>query len=308
MALRRVVFACTLVLLTAVTAGAGTATAPEVIAQIALGANPCAAIASNGLLWVSHFGDGTVRTIDPNRNRAVGRALRVGSRPCGMSAGGGAVWVNGFGTNTVVKINPRSRRVAARIPVGASPFDVLFAAGSAWSSDNGSGWVSRIDPRRNRVVRKIRTGGAPAGFAYAAGSVWVGSANGTEIFRIDPATNRFTRIETNGEGPTWLASSEEYVWAAARDGTVTRISTATNSIVGVTQLPEGEVPVDGTVGPDGLVWIPVLNRGRIVRIDEAGAIVDEFPTAAGPFVLTLAFGDIWVPSYGGRTVWRLRAG
>lgn len=306
MAIRRLALACTLALLTAAAAGAKATEAPTVVAEIPLGTSPCAAVGSHGLLWVSHFGDGTVRTIDPARNRAVGRPLQVGFRPCGMSAGGGAVWVNGFGTDTVVKINPRRRRVAARIRVGGGPFDVLYAAGAVWSSDNRSGWVSRIDPRRNRVVRRIRTGGAPAGFAYAGGSVWVGSTQGTELFRIDPSTNRFLRIDTGVGGPAWLASSDEYVWAAAPDGSVTRISTAANAVDGVTQLGPGAVPVDGTVGPDGLVWIPVLNQGRIVRIDPAGAVVDEFPTAKGPFVLTLAFGDIWVPDYAGRSVWRLR--
>jgi DNA-binding beta-propeller fold protein YncE len=306
MAIRRLFFACALVLLTAATAGAAAPGAPTVVAEIPLGVSPCASVGSNGLLWVSNYGDGTVRMIDPATNQAVGPSLAAGSQPCGMSAGGGAVWVNGYGSNTVVKINPRRRRVAARIKVGLSPYDVLWAAGSAWSSDHNSGRVSRINPKRNKVVRKILTGGTPAGFAYAAGSVWVGSSSGTVIFRIDPATNRFRRIETGHAGPAWLASTDEFVWVSASDGAVIRISTATNAVAGVTQLDGGALPVDGTVGPDGLVWIPVLNRGRIVRIDAAGQIVDEFPTVKGPFVLTLAFGDVWAPDYAGGSVARLR--
>jgi hypothetical protein len=62
------------------------------------------------------------------------------------------------------------------------------------------------------------------------------------------------------------------------------------------------------VAPDGLVWIPLLSRGEIVRIDPAtNALVDRFRTAAGPFVLSLGFGDVWSPAYAGRSVWRLRA-
>ena len=155
-------------------------------------------------------------------------------------------------------------------------------------------------------MRRIRTGGTPAGFVYAAGAVWVGSSTGTTVFRIDPATNRFRRIETGVTGPAWLAASDDAVWAAAGDGSVARISTATNAVAGVTPLGEGAVPVDGTVGPDGLVWIPVLNQSRIVRLDSSGAVVDEFPTVKGPFVLTLAFGDIWAPDYAGGSVVRLR--
>ena len=90
MALRRVLFGCALVLLTTATAGAGITAAPRVIARIPLGSAPCAAAPSRGLVWVSNFIDGTVRAIDANRNRAVGRSLSVGPKPCGMSAGGGA--------------------------------------------------------------------------------------------------------------------------------------------------------------------------------------------------------------------------
>jgi streptogramin lyase len=65
--------------------------------------------------------------------------------------------------------------------------------------------------------------------------------------------------------------------------------------------------VDGVVGPDGLVWIPLLSRGEIARIDPAtNDVVDVFPTVRGPFVLTRGFGDVWAPDYAGRTIWRLR--
>ena len=35
-------------------------------------------------------------------------------------------------------------------------------------------------------------------------------------------------------------------------------------------------------------------------------VVDTLKTATGPFVLNVAFGDVWSPAYGGREVWRLQ--
>jgi DNA-binding beta-propeller fold protein YncE len=46
----------------------------------------------------------------------------------------------------------------------------------------------------------------------------------------------------------------------------------------------------------------------IQRLDPAtNAVVDTIPTGKGPFVVSVGYGDIWAPSYGGTSVWRLRA-
>jgi YVTN family beta-propeller protein len=309
--MRRVLLAISIVALALPLAGAAApGAAPiQVLAKISVGKKPCTAAAGFGAVWVTNYGQGTVRVIDPARNRTIGKAIKVGSAPCGIVTGGGAVWVNEYGTNRVVKINPRKRKVAASIRVGDSPFDVLYAAGSVWSSDNGEHEVSRINPRTNRVVKRIPTGaGAPAGFVFAAGAVWVGDTAGETIFRIDPATNRFVEVDTDAVGPAWLAATETDIWAShPGQGVVTRMSTATNSVVA--RITVGGTPVDGVIGPDGLVWIPDLTGGVVHRIDPAtNAVVDRFAVGRGPFVLTVGYGDVWAPAYGGTSVWRLRVG
>ena len=130
--MRAALFFSSIVALALPLAGAGAGGAVDVVAKISVGKKPCAAAAGFGAVWVTNYGQGTVRVIDPATNRAVGKAIKVGSAPCGIDTGGGAVWVNEYGTNRVVKINPRKRKVAASIRVGGSPFDVLYAAGSAW--------------------------------------------------------------------------------------------------------------------------------------------------------------------------------
>ena len=68
----------------------------------------------------------------------------------------------------------------------------------------------------------------------------------------------------------------------------------------------GTQPVDGTVAPDGLVWIPNLGDGTITRIDPATAtVVGTFRVGPKPFVLTVGFGDVWSPAWGGKKIWRI---
>jgi YVTN family beta-propeller protein len=113
-------------------------------------------------------------------------------------------------------------------------------------------------------------------------------------------------VDTNVAGPAWLAATESDVWAShPAQGTVTRISTATNAVVAKIQV--GGQPVDGAIGPDGLVWIPNLRLNLIQRIDPAtNRVVDTIPTGVAPFVLSVGYGDVWAPAFGGTSVWRLR--
>ena len=77
----------------------------------------------------------------------------------------------------------------------------------------------------------------------------------------------------------------------------------------VARIQVGGQPVDGAIGPDGLVWIPNLAQNVIHRIDPAtNAVVDAVPAGLSPFVVTVGYGDVWAPAYGGTSVWRLRLG
>jgi len=74
-------------------------------------------------------------------------------------------------------------------------------------------------------------------------------------------------------------------------------------------VPVGTFPVDGVVGPDGLVWIPNQGDNSVSRIDPAtNKVVDTVKVGPLPFVVRRGFGDMWVSNFGGFAVWRLRAG
>jgi len=55
-----------------------------------------------------------------------------------------------------------------------------------------------------------------------------------------------------------------------------------------------------------LEWIPNLLDNTVSRIDPAtNTVVDTIPVGSRPFVLRVAFGDVWVASFGANDVWRL---
>ena len=64
----------------------------------------------------------------------------------------------------------------------------------------------------------------------------------------------------------------------------------------------------GTVSTTG-IGVTGLGDGTVTRIDPASAkVVDTIRVGPGPFVLTVAFGDVWSPAYRGSVVWRIRTG
>jgi len=279
------------------------AAAPPVVAKVGTGRQPCVMVAARGSLWVANYGSSTVTRVDPRTNRVTAR-IDVGPTPCGLAVGGGALWVDGYGTNAIEKIDTRRLRVVERIPVGSRPYDVAFAFGSVWSSDNGSDVVSRIDPVRGKVVKRLRVPGA-AGFAVARGHLWVGATHGTKVFRIDPHSNAVDAVAVKIEAPAWLAASDGGVWAAAQSGEVVRVDPGSKAVVAT--MHAGAGASDGSVAPDGSVWIPLRLENAVVRIDPAtNAVADRIAVGAGPFVANFAFGDLWVGSFAGADVWRLR--
>jgi YVTN family beta-propeller protein len=75
----------------------------------------------------------------------------------------------------------------------------------------------------------------------------------------------------------------------------------------VATIRVGTNPVDGVVGPDGLVWIPNQGDNTVSRIDPAtNRVVTTVRVGNGPFVVRRAFGDLWASSFAGDDVWRIR--
>jgi YVTN family beta-propeller protein len=142
---------------------------------------------------------------------------------------------------------------------------------------------------------------------YGGGAVWVGTQNGNRIFRIDTRTGRVSSVRV-GNVPRAVAVSPSAVWVSNfRDNTVSRIDPATRKVVAT--IPVGEGPENAAVAADGTVFVPDVTAGTVSRIDPAtNKVVDTIAVGSQPFPIAFAFGDIWVPIYGGHDVDRIHVG
>jgi YVTN family beta-propeller protein len=131
--------------------------------------------------------------------------------------------------------------------------------------------------------------------------------SGRKVFRIDARTNRVSSMRV-GEGPRSVAVTKTAVWASNRlSDTVSRIDPRRRRVVATIHV--GDQPENAAVAGDGTVFVPNLGGDTVSRIDPAtNKVIETIPVGPRPFPAVYAFGDIWVPSYGGTEVYRLRIG
>jgi YVTN family beta-propeller protein len=88
---------------------------------------------------------------------------------------------------------------------------------------------------------------------------------------------------------------------------VSRVDPTTRKVVATISV--GKQPENAAIAADGTVFVPSVSGGTVARIDPAtNTVVDTVAVGKRPFPAALAFGDIWVPSYGGREVYRIHVG
>jgi hypothetical protein len=164
-----------------------------------------------GAVWASDLGRGDILRIDPQTRRTVARipAGRAGAEggPGGgpaevvVAAGAGAVWAltgdleNGGrqGPVRLLRIDPRSNRIAARIPMRKpsggtfSPQMIQISDGMVWVVGNAG--ALRIDPAGDTADRFVGISEPGLGIVAEGDTVWALSASG-RLRQIDARTGR----------------------------------------------------------------------------------------------------------------------
>lgn len=277
---------------------------PRLVAQIATGASPGGAASAFGAVWVANDGAGTLVRVDPATNR-ITRRVRLRPGLLSVASGFGAVWAVNYKRDSLTRVDPASGR-ALSVRVGASPFDVLCAFGRVWVTSWEAGLLSEIQPRSLGILRRIKIGPRPTGLRAAAGAVWVGfGRSATSIARVDPATSTFRRVQVGERAPSWFVAGTRDLWLQAADDRLIRVDPGTRHVTA--RLSVGRTLAQGSLAPDGTIWMPDKEASRVYRVDPAKArVVDSFEAAPGAFFALSAYGSMWVASYAGADVWRFR--
>jgi streptogramin lyase len=289
-------------LLSALAAGGSS---PRVIAQIQTGASPGGAVSAFGAVWVANDGAGTLARIDPQTN-SVTRRVRLRAGVFSVTRGFGAVWVINYKRDSLTRVDPSSGRTRS-LRVGATPFDVMAAFGRVWVTAWETGTLWEIDPGAGKVERRIQIGPRPTGLRAASGAIWVGFGRSAKaIARVDPRTARITRVPVGVRSPSWFVAGTRALWIQAADHVLVRVDPRRRHVTA--RLSFGRTLAQGSLAPDGTVWVPDKEQGRVYRVDPAAArVVDSFPAGPGAFLALAAYRSMWVTSYAGEDVWRFQS-
>jgi len=236
--------------------------------------------------------------------------------------------------NAVAAIDGGDAKLTSYTATGTTPSNVVIGGGSVWVLNADDRTISQIDQRTRKIVKTFATGGIPTDLAFGDGSLWVGnggvrSTDGTvgstytvgltytsSVERIDPDTYlpaESVALPYDHDTPSLgssspiskLAAYGRSLWAINPDLTVSRIDTATNSVV-------DRVPVGFTsaiaAGKEG-VWV-TRNGSSVTRIDpRTGRIGQTISVPSSGFAgIAVGDGSVWTTAPDDGTVWRIEPG
>jgi len=191
---------------------------------------------SNGYLYVTDSGSGTVSVIDGANNTVIAN-IPVGSGPWGVvyDPSNGYVYVTNYYSGTVSVINGATNTVIANITVGTWPTGVVYdpSNGYIYVTDWYSNTVWVINGATNTFIARIPVGYEPVGVVYdpSNGYIYV-----TDSFPGTVSVINGTTVIANitvGIYPVGVVydPSNGYIYVTnAGSGTVSIISTSTQAI------------------------------------------------------------------------------
>jgi streptogramin lyase len=195
-------------------------------------------------IWMSDFGDGIVRRIDPVTGKVTASTKGL-LGASDFAFAGGVVWVALHHAEAVAELNGRTGRLLVRVAVpkpgggvtAGGPGSIAVGFGSVWTGVPNLAAVVRLDPATHRALAVIPAGADCCGdIEVADASVWFTS--GGSVNRIDPKTNKVSgRIHlTTADGLlARLAVLDGRLWAAPRN-TIVEIDPVAARVVSRTQF------------------------------------------------------------------------
>lgn len=293
--------------------------------------------------WVYVMGDISFRIVTPIAAAALGASLlvaipqtataapptiTVGSSPRGVAIAADesfALVANGAG-NSVSRIRLSDNTVVATISVASAPWGVAINEGAthAYVAQTASNTVSRIDLSTNTVDAIITVGSAPRDVRISPDGTffYVTNSNAASVSRVRTSDNAVVRTVSLGYNPTTVDFAPDGSFAyvvgggvdapAPNDGTsLTRLSTADDTVVATTNLGTGNAATGVAISPDGeYAYVAQTGANKVSRIRNSDQTVDTtFDMGTGRLPLQLDYtadgASVFVINSGNATVARI---
>jgi streptogramin lyase len=257
-------------------------------------------------VWVASSNVNHVVRLDAATN-LPGTIITV-AEPCsGLAVDFGSLWIPSCGDHTLVRADVKTGAIQATIH--ASPADseggIAVGAGSVWLVTSKASVLDRIDPKTNSVVATINLPAGSFNPIFANDSIWISSNQGNALVRVNPATNTVTSSTPIGPMPRFLTVGAGSVWVLNQgDGTISRVDATSGKLIAT--IPAGIPGFGGEIAfGAGAVWATVF-KFPITKVDaNTNKVVGQWHGDGGDSI-RCAHGSIWLTSYKGEKVWRLK--
>jgi YVTN family beta-propeller protein len=134
--------------------------------------------AASGAVWAAVPQGNRIVLIDPATNAVSETVTLPYCPGAFLAAAEEAVWSAGGGcADLVARIDPRTKKLTWK-QYEPHPVGLALAFDSIWTAVLDSGNVDRIDPRTGRIAARLPVGGTPVRLAVGFGSVWVNDDDG----------------------------------------------------------------------------------------------------------------------------------
>jgi streptogramin lyase len=175
--------------------------------------------------------------------------------------------------------------------------------------------VVAIDPATGRIVEVISVGADPLLLRVAGQRIWTLDLGPGTLSRIDPATSERSVVTLDGEA-VGIAADGDDLWVAVNERFLARLDGATGAVKTSLELADDPIFALRDAGflavADGVAWltVPVLGQSSaphsLWRIDlDGGTVTARYPLPRDPLSPVVAFGAVWVPALGSRSLVRI---
>src|SRR5262245_31555229 len=284
----RIALALTIVLVTAMPAGAGGSNyaiapgaRPGFEGKVSEWAVPTPQFARDpapgpdGNIYIAVMRGNKIARFDTRAKAFKEWDLPAGAQPHGLLVDrDGQVWYTGNGNGTIGHLDPATGKVTEhKAPSGGDPHTLVTDdKGTIWFTVQGGQRIGRLDMKTG-AIREYTTRGNPYGIALdRAGNVWFCQFGGDRLGRLDPASGVITEMPMEaGSRPRRMAAGPDgALWVTLYgNGKLARVDPVAQKVVKTYALPAGSSggPYAVSVDAAGIVWVNEIQTDTVVRLD-----------------------------------------